>query len=295
MNRLSPPRHFLKAISPTPLPRLTSAFATSARSSSQPKLSNKRVLITGASRGIGKAIASRFAAEGGQCVLVGRKKEGLEDVRRELSVEGLGAGMGHQVLVGDVATARFPRPNEVNSLAKQKTHGLKQAFQEIDILVNAAGITHYSLLATTKQQLLEEVVQTNLMGTLYGCKVALKGMLRGKRGDASIINIASLLGMKGGRGNAAYAASKAGVIGLTRALAAELGPSGIRVNVIIPGYIETDMTKAMTPEAHSQALNSIPLKRFGEAEEIADAAVFLATNRYANNCVLNIDGGLSAT
>ncbi|RDW85742.1 hypothetical protein BP5796_04067 [Coleophoma crateriformis] len=130
MNRLSPPRQFLKAISQTPLPRLTLAFSTSARSASQSKLSNKRVLITGASRGIGKAIAYRFAAEGGQCVLVGRKREALEDVRKELSVKGLGAGVGHEVLVGDVASMEFwegskkprasPTPNEVNSQLSRK-------------------------------------------------------------------------------------------------------------------------------------------------------------------------------
>ncbi|KAM3079565.1 hypothetical protein ACMFMG_005980 [Clarireedia jacksonii] len=115
-----------------------------------------------------------------------------------------------------------------------------------------------------------------------------------KQREGCIINISSLLGMKGGKGSAAYAASKAGVLGLTRALAAELGPAGIRVNAIVPGYIETDMTKAMEASARTEALNAIPLCRFGDVEEIADAAVFLATNRYANNCVLNLDGGLSA-
>ncbi|TVY68818.1 3-oxoacyl-[acyl-carrier-protein] reductase FabG [Lachnellula suecica] len=110
-----------------------------------------------------------------------------------------------------------------------------------------------------------------------------------------IVNVASLLGLKGGKGSAAYAASKAGVIGFTRALAAELGEKNVRVNVIVPGYVETDMTNAMTPEAHSAALNAIPLKRFGHPSEIADAAMFLATNKYASNCVLNLDGGLSAT
>ncbi|KAB8293914.1 hypothetical protein EYC80_009387 [Monilinia laxa] len=115
-----------------------------------------------------------------------------------------------------------------------------------------------------------------------------------RRREGCIINISSLLGIKGGRGSAAYAASKAGVLGLTRALAAEMGGSGIRVNAIVPGYIETDMTRAMTDIARKEALNAIPLSRFGDASEIADAAVFLATNKYANNCVLNLDGGLSA-
>ncbi|TVY22801.1 3-oxoacyl-[acyl-carrier-protein] reductase [Lachnellula hyalina] len=118
-----------------------------------------------------------------------------------------------------------------------------------------------------------------------------------KKREGCIINVASLLGLKGGKGSAAYAASKAGVIALTRALAAELGEKNVRVNVIVPGYVETSMTRGtvMTPDAHSAALNAIPLKRFGLPSEIADAAVFLATNKYASNCVLNLDGGLSAT
>ncbi|KAL3421970.1 short-chain dehydrogenase [Phlyctema vagabunda] len=189
-------------------------------------------------------------------------------------------GPGHSIRIGDVGSRDF-----------WKEAGFDR--DGIDVLVNAAGVTHYSLLATTKKELLEEVVETNLMGTMWACQIVGKGMMRRKTG--CIINVASLLGVKGGRGSTAYAASKAGVMGLTRSLAAEVGSMGIRVNVIVPGYIETDMTTAMTPEARSQALNSIPLKRFGEVAEIADAAAFLATNKYANNCVLNIDGGLSAT
>lgn len=164
--------------------------------------------------------------------------------------------------------------------------------EKVDILVNSAGITHYSPLFVTSTSLLEEVMRTNVMGTMMACRIVGKNMMALKGG--CIINVASLLGLKGGKGSAAYAASKAGVIGLSRALAAELGEKNIRVNVIVPGYIETDMTEAMTPDARSEALNAIPLKRFGQPSEIADAAVFLAANAYANNCVLNLDGGLSA-
>jgi len=194
---------------------------------------------------------------------------------------------GHRVVVGDVGERSF-----WEVLAKEKN--------QIDHLVNAAGITHSSPFFSTSPALLEDVISTNLLGTMWACKFIGKGMLRWRGNGAegkekgSIINIASLLGLKGGRGSAAYAASKAGVIGLTRALASELGPSGIRVNVIVPGYISTDMTSAMNSQARHDALNAIPLNRFGEAEEIAHAAVFLATNKYTNNCVLNLDGGLSA-
>ncbi|KAG4444442.1 hypothetical protein IFR05_000033 [Cadophora sp. M221] len=246
-------------------------------SHSSSPLANKTSLITGASRGIGAAIAQAFAREGVKCILVGRNRALLEGIREGLDAIGdEGGGGGHRVLVGDVGDGGF----------WEGVRGEKN----IDILVNAAGITHYSPLFVTSPSLLDEVLRTNLMGTIMGCRAVGKGMLRGKRGGC-IINVASLLGVKGGKGSSAYAAR------LTRALAAELGEKDIRVNVILPGYIETDMTEvgvAMTPEARSAALNSIPLKRFGKASEIADAAVFLARNKYANNCVLNLDGGLSA-
>ncbi|MCJ1420972.1 hypothetical protein MMC32_007332 [Xylographa parallela] len=181
---------------------------------------------------------------------------------------------------------------------------LGRDMREVDVLVNAAGVAHSSLLVTTTPIMAEQVIQTNLMGTIWGCQIIAKAMIRQRRepsNTACIINVASLLGVKGGRGSTVYAASKAGVLGLTRSLAAELGPSNIRVNAIVPGYVETSMTeansnhtKAMTQEARSAALQSIPQERFGTPEEIADAAMFLATNAYASNCVLNLDGGLSA-
>lgn len=149
-------------------------------------------------------------------------------MRAELEgVDDEGEDGGHKVLVGDVGDAGF-----WESIRKEKN---------IDILVNAAGITHYSPLFVTSPALLDEVLRTNLMGTMMGCRAVGKGMLQRKGG--CIINVASLLGSKGGKGSSAYAASKAGVVGLTRALAAELGEKNIRVNVILPGYIETDMTE----------------------------------------------------
>ncbi|KAI9679507.1 MAG: hypothetical protein M1817_005529 [Caeruleum heppii] len=163
---------------------------------------------------------------------------------------------------------------------------------QIDILVNAAGLAHSSLFMKTTPALIEDVVQTNLMGTMWACREMVKGMVRRRRG--CIINISSLLGVKGGTGSVAYAASKAGILGLTRSLAAEVGPFNVRVNAIVPGYIETQMTREMTLEARQRALDAVPAGRFGTAAEVADAAVFLASNEYANNCVLNLDGGLSA-
>ncbi|TKA75109.1 hypothetical protein B0A49_02384 [Cryomyces minteri] len=185
---------------------------------------------------------------------------------------------------------------------------------DVDVLVNAAGITNSSLLMRADPGKLEEVVQTNLMGTIWASRSLAKRMLVKRKSDrptvtgnesldptfgnrrgGCIINVSSLLGVSGGKGAAAYAASKAGVLGLTRALAAELGPAGIRVNAIVPGYIDTDMTSGMSPETRQKLTDSIPLKRFGTPEEVAEAAVFLATNEYASNCTINLDGGLSAT
>ncbi|TVY20996.1 Carbonyl reductase family member 4 [Lachnellula arida] len=252
-----------------------------AKNPSPGALAGKRCLITGASRGIGKAIAARFAHEGARCVLVGRRGETLLGVVGELrgcdgtsaSGAGAGAGRGHGVVEGDVGEAEF-------------WEGFRKE-TDIDILVNCAGVAHYSPLVATSAASVEKTVQTNLLGTMLGCRMVGRNMMRRRQ--------ASLLGLKGGKGSAAYAASKAGVIALTRALAAELGEKNVRVNVIVPGYVETSMTRAMTPDAHYAALNAIPLKRFGLPSEIADAAVFLATNKYASNCVLNLDGGLSAT
>ncbi|KAF7941818.1 uncharacterized protein EAE97_006655 [Botrytis byssoidea] len=278
---------------------------------------NKTILVTGATRGIGKAIAQKFGELGGKLLLVGRNREGLEGVGREMMKgrrgEGEGEGEGDWMVVcGDVGEREFWEGNlegEREWLRGLRGSGERRSERgdnptpkpKIDILINAAGLTHASPLITTSPSLIENILQTNLMGTIWGCKIIGKEMLR--RREGCIINVSSLLGIKGGRGSAAYVASKAGVLGLTRALAAEMGSAGIRVNAIVPGYIETDMTretelttsfKAMSDPARSEALNSIPLSRFGDVAEIADAAVFLATNKYANNCVLNLDGGLSA-
>ncbi|MCJ1288087.1 hypothetical protein MMC26_007440 [Xylographa opegraphella] len=267
----------------------------------QMKLAGKHVIVTGASRGIGLAIARLFATHGVErMILVGRSdalNQASEAISQDTAIE-------VKIAIGDVKRRSF-------------WMDIGYDMRNVDILVNAAGVAHSSLLVTTKCQTAEHVIQTNLMGSIWGCQIIGKAMMRQCRkpsNTACIINVASLLGVKGGRGSTVYAASKAGVLGLTRSLAAELGPSNIRVNAIVPGYVETSMTEgrlnvpdvvrrkadlnhntAMTKEARSAALQSIPQERFGTPDEIADAAMFLATNAYANNCVLNLDGGLSAT
>ncbi|TPX11891.1 uncharacterized protein E0L32_007389 [Thyridium curvatum] len=247
-------------------------------------LAGSHALITGGSRGIGLAIAHRLAREGAACTLVGRDEQ-----RLQAALAGAPSpAHAHSYLVGDVRHADFwaeavaQRPN-------------------ISILVNAAGLAQNSLLVRTRDEDLQEILDVNLRGTILGCRSFGKSMMKRKAGmlllavrahSRSIINISSLLAEKGGQGATVYAASKAGIIGLTRALATEMGPFGVRVNTILPGYIKTDMTENLK---QSLLQEKIPLGRLGEPEEVADAAAFLAKNSYASNCILNLDGGLSAT
>ncbi|KAF2651906.1 NAD(P)-binding protein [Lophiostoma macrostomum CBS 122681] len=236
----------------------------------------RHVLITGGSRGIGLAIAQLFASHSYRCTLISRSAETLQTAVASLpSSRGV---LKHSYIAGDISSARF-WDGKIDGTAR------------VDVLVNCAGITQSSLFTRTSSEEIERIVDTNLTGMLWGTRYLLRrrNLTRG----SVIVNVASLLGVKGGFGAVAYAASKAGVLGFTRALAEELGQPGIRVNAIVPGYISTDMTAEM---ADSQdLLRKIPVGRFGKPEEVADAAMFLVRNEYANNCVLNLDGGLSAT
>ncbi|KAI9703838.1 MAG: hypothetical protein M1836_007609 [Candelina mexicana] len=271
-------------------------------------LAGRKCIITGASRGIGAAIAKCFSDAGASCVLVGRDIETLE--RKAIEIQSAPKTSNR-----DGARSGWLAAMDVTS--REDWERLGKDHKDVDILVNAAGVSYSSLLIATKPDLVERIVQTNLMGTIWGCQIISKQMMRRRNG--CIINISSLLGIRGGKGSVAYSAAKAGILGLTRSLAAEIGSADVRVNAIVPGYIETQMTKGtaycrllctitalyfkpsfanvhqdMTPEARSQALDAIPIKRFGVVEEVAHAALFLVSNPYANNCVLNLDGGLSA-
>ncbi|KAI1214454.1 NAD(P)-binding protein [Annulohypoxylon truncatum] len=241
-------------------------------------LVGKRCTITGGSRGIGLAIARLFAAEGAACTLIGRNMESLTSAKESLE-------QNHDTQIHDIASFDV---SLVNGWEKLMADTKKE---NIDILVNAAGISQNSFLFKTSTPDIDKLVATNLMGTIWGCKNIVPRMMRQRNG--CIINVSSLLASHGGRGSTVYAASKAGVVGLTRAMAWEVGRFGIRANVLLPGYIQTDMTKGMDENGELSAL--IPMGRLGLAEEVAEAALFLAKSSYAHNCVLNIDGGLSAT
>ncbi|KAL7624185.1 hypothetical protein AAE478_005742 [Parahypoxylon ruwenzoriense] len=223
-------------------------------------LAGKRCVISGGSKGIGLAIARLFAAEGAGCTLIGRNSEALEAAVDSLQTTD--DENKHSFTTFDVSTV-----NGWEKLASDMKS------QKCNILVNAAGLSQNSFLYNSLVSDMDKIVATNLMGC--------------------IINVSSLLATHGGRGASVYAASKAGVIGLTRSLAWEVGRFGVRANVLLPGYIQTDMIKDMDKDGELSAL--IPMGRLGLAEEVADAALFLAKSPYAHNCVLNIDGGLSAT
>ncbi|KAL5364913.1 hypothetical protein BJX96DRAFT_140151 [Aspergillus floccosus] len=282
-----------------------------------PRLSNRTCLITGGTSGIGLAIAQRFLQEGARrVILVGRSHERL--VRAASTLDPfLPDTASHQpspslspgtlltasdrisLLIGDVS----------DTSAWQRY--LEKALQPVDILVNAAGITGSNILPKTEPVEIAQILGTNLEGALLTSRAFLRAAIRSRvrsRGGAAdaadapaskcIINISSLLAVKGGTGAVPYAASKAGLLGLTRSVAVEAGASlrdvVVRSNVILPGYIETPMIADFSEGENARLKSSIPLGRFGRPSEVADAAVFLAENEYANNCVLNLDGGLSA-
>ncbi|KAI0112174.1 hypothetical protein GGR51DRAFT_58827 [Nemania sp. FL0031] len=244
-------------------------------------LRGKRCLITGGSRGIGLAIAKLFASHGARCTLIGRHEDTLATAVRSLQrIDDVGEPLRHDSHAFDVSGVSGWR------------HLIKDLKAEpIDVLVNAAGISHNSFLFHIPVIEIDRILDINLKGTILGCQAVLPKLMKQRSG--CIINVSSLLATHGGRGASVYAATKAGIIGLTRSLAWEVGRFNIRANVIQPGYIQTDMTEAMDKKADLAAL--IPMGRLGVVEEVADAALFLANNSYAHNCVLNIDGGLSAT
>ena len=245
-------------------------------------LKGKKAVVTGGSRGIGKAIALALAHEGAEvCITYAN-----DDVAAKATAELLkSAGSKNTVMAkGDVANEHFAR--EVASFMKEKYGG-------VDILVNNAGITEDGLLLRMKPDSFERVVKTNLGGAFYMIKEMSALML--KQRDGRIVNISSVAGLKGNAGQANYAASKAGLIGLTMSAAKELGGKGITVNAVAPGLIDTDMAKALPEEKLSQILSSITTGRFGTPEEVANLVCFLCSEKaaYITGQVIVIDGGLA--
>ena len=239
-------------------------------------LKNKTVIVTGAAKGIGRAIALRFAKEG--CNIVLNYRSNVSD---ELIEEIKSYGVECLPFKADVSVY-----GEAETLIKES----KKHFGSVDVLVNNAGITRDMLIMRMSEDEFDSVINTNLKGTFNTIRHVSSVMLKQKSG--AIINLSSVVGLMGNVGQANYAASKAGVIGLTKSTARELAARGITCNAIAPGFIETDMTAVLKDDVKEAMLNTIPLKRFGQAEDIAEAAVFLAKNRYITGQVLNVDGGM---
>ena len=240
------------------------------------KLTDKTAIITGASRGIGEAIARNFAQAGANLVLNARH-EFPETLIKELE----DYGHGVVTVLGSV---------DDPTTGDQLVAAALDQFGSVDVLVNNAGITDDMLAMRMKPASFAKVVQVNLDGTFYVTQPAFKKMLKARAGV--IINLASGVGLTGNIGQANYAASKAGIIGLTKTLAREGAMRGVRVNAIAPGMIATDMTAALSQSSQDQILAEIPLKRFGQPEEIAHTARFLVENAYITGQTVTVAGGL---
>jgi 3-oxoacyl-[acyl-carrier protein] reductase len=239
-------------------------------------LSSKTALVTGSTRGIGRAIADTLADAGATIAVVGRDRARAEAVAQEI---GRGA-RGFACDVSDTAS--------VNALIAE----VEGALGGIDILVNNAGLTRDNLMLRLKDDDWDAVIDANLRGAFATMRAATRGMM--KRRGGRIINIASIVGLTGNKGQANYAASKAGLIGLTKSVAKELASRNILANVVAPGLIETDMTAAMTDDARQTFSANIPLERLGTPRDIASMVAFLASEHasYITGQVFVVDGGL---
>lgn len=243
------------------------------------RLDDRTALVTGASQGIGAAVASRLAERGARMVLAARSTDKLEKLAQTVRQEG---GEAH-VLELDLS-----QPEAVEERLAQ----LPRDFAAIDLVVNNAGVTADNLLARMKLEEWQRVLTVNLTGAFVVTKAVLRGMM--KRRWGRVINISSVVGLMGNPGQANYAASKAGLVGFTKSVARELGSRGITVNAVAPGYITTAMTENLGADSRKALAEQIALKRLGTVEDVAWAVVFLASEEagYITGEVLNVSGGL---
>lgn len=243
------------------------------------QLKGRTALVTGASQGIGEGIVRLLGTQGAKVIAAARSVDKLESLSLELA----GEGVEVHPLELDLAA-----PDTVAAALG----ALPEPFSQVDILVNNAGITDDGLLARMSLQAWEDVLRVNLTGAFATARAVSRGMMRRRWGR--IISISSVVGLMGNAGQANYAAAKAGIIGFSKSLAREIGSRNITVNVVAPGFIDTDMTRVLPEDQKTEMLTQIPLNRLGEGKEIADAVVFLASpaGAYITGETLHVNGGM---
>lgn len=244
-------------------------------------LTDRVAIVTGSSRGIGLSIAHAFAAQGASVILNGVQDQNALVLRAQEIADTYGVEV--RAVLADVST-------EAGAQALVKA--AHSEFRRLDVMVNNAGILRDGLIGMIKGDDIDNTLHINLKGVILGTQAAARLMMRKRSG--SIINMSSIIGRFGNKGQLVYGASKAGVIGATMSAAKELAPTGIRVNAIAPGYIETDMIRDIPTDIHQERMDSIAMQRIGTPENIADAAVFFASDLsgYVTGQVLGVDGGM---
>lgn len=244
------------------------------------RLEGKVAIVTGASKGIGREIALLYAKEGAKLVLTARS----EDLLKQLSAEIRALGAEEPML--------FPLDVKQSEKVDELVDKTLDKFGRVDILVNNAGVTRDGLLLRMSDEDWDEVLETNLKGAFLCLRAVAKPMMRQRSGR--IINMASVIGLIGNAGQANYAASKAGIIALTKSAAKELGSRNILINAIAPGFIDTEMTRVLGEDVKSAILRSIPVGKMGQPADIAQAALFLASDEssFVTGQVLTVDGGM---
>lgn len=249
------------------------------------RLEGKKTIITGGTRGIGRAIATKYVEHGADVIIVGTNEE-----RGKEAVELLKA---HQVVddqMIDFRSVNVADHDAVVAFGKE----ISALWGEVDVIVNCAGITRDKLMIKIKEEDWDSVLDTNLKSVYNTTHAFLRGMMKKRAGK--IINITSVVGLMGNPGQVNYAASKSGMIGLTKSLAKEVASRNICINCIAPGFIETDMTDQLNDEQKQNIMKQVPMGRLGSAKEIANAALFLASDEaeYITGQVLTVDGGMTA-